>query len=252
MKIVASFSGGRTSAFMTKYLIERYGHDNLIVVFSNTGLEHEGTLQFVRDCDKYFDFRTIWIEPIVNPKKWKGIEIKYIDFDTAHRGSRLFVALTSKYGSHSVATPHCSREFKQRCVKAFVRTIKLKDYKMAVGIRYDERHRELDEYYPLIYEIKATKPFILNWWSKQSFNLQIEEYQGNCFACVKKSINNIKRDIREQPERVEWIKDIERASKNSLPMFRGKLSISDIVEDMNRPIPLFDSDYETDCICKSS
>ena len=48
-----SFSGGRTSAYMLKKIIEAYDGtlpDDMHVVFANTGKEMPQTLDFVRDC----------------------------------------------------------------------------------------------------------------------------------------------------------------------------------------------------------
>ena len=56
-----SFSGGRTSAYMLWRFIDANDGlpDDCIVTFANTGKEAEETLEFVRDCGKY------WGVPIV-------------------------------------------------------------------------------------------------------------------------------------------------------------------------------------------
>jgi len=44
---VVSFSGGATSGFMLKQILDSYSGvlpDNIVVCFANTGLEHEKTL----------------------------------------------------------------------------------------------------------------------------------------------------------------------------------------------------------------
>ena len=62
-KIAISFSGGRTSAVMTKLLLDqKKDTHNMVVVFANTGCEHEGTLKFIKDCDDYWGFNTVWVE----------------------------------------------------------------------------------------------------------------------------------------------------------------------------------------------
>ena len=55
-----SFSGGRTSAYMTKLLLDNFSDKyNFIVTFANTGMEHEKTLEFIHNCDLNFNFNTV-------------------------------------------------------------------------------------------------------------------------------------------------------------------------------------------------
>ena len=54
-----------------------------------------------------------------------------------------------------------------------------------MGIRWDERHRmsntadKQNIIYPLIDDIKVDSKFIRSWWDKQSFDLQLKDYEGN-------------------------------------------------------------------------
>jgi len=55
--LLISFSGGKTSAYMTHYILNNLMDQyNPVVVFANTGREHEETLEFVRDCDLFLGF----------------------------------------------------------------------------------------------------------------------------------------------------------------------------------------------------
>ena len=46
--LVISFSGGKTSAYMAKLLIDKYnGKRRIVTVFANTGKEREETLLFL-------------------------------------------------------------------------------------------------------------------------------------------------------------------------------------------------------------
>lgn len=61
-RLLISFSGGETSALMTKRILEsnsmRSEYDEVRVVFANTGQENEQTLVFVDRCEKRCGWRT--------------------------------------------------------------------------------------------------------------------------------------------------------------------------------------------------
>lgn len=48
--LIVQFSGGKTSAYMTRRLLDA-GHTPL-VIFENTGRENNETLDFVHECDQ--------------------------------------------------------------------------------------------------------------------------------------------------------------------------------------------------------
>ena len=57
---VVSFSGGRTSAYMLRQVLDNNDDlGDLVVTFANTGKEHPATLEFVRECAER------WAVPIV-------------------------------------------------------------------------------------------------------------------------------------------------------------------------------------------
>ena len=82
-RLIVSFSGGRTSAYMTKRILDtwRDKYTDIVVLFANTGQEHEKTLEFVRNCDTKFGFNTVWLEAIINGNG-KGSTHKIVTFET--------------------------------------------------------------------------------------------------------------------------------------------------------------------------
>jgi len=194
-KYQISFSGGRTSAYMTKLLIDNWSpRYDFIVTFANTGLEHPKTLDFVHNCDVHFGFNTVWLEAVVHEGR-VACTHKVVDYASASRKGEPFEAVIQKYGIPNTAFPYCTRELKINPMNSYLRSLGL-DYRTlptAIGIRDDEKRRvsktadATQIHYPLIDVWPTDKGEILDWWAEQSFDLGIDEFEGNCQGCYKKS-----------------------------------------------------------------
>lgn len=218
--ILVSFSGGRTSGFMCKWLIDNMSHlYNLHFVYSNTGLEHEKTLEFINKCDKYFNLNLTWIEAVISEKQGIGTNYTIVDFKTACRDNRLFKDMSRAYGLANGQFPHCTRELKIVPIKKFGDDyFGFKNYRQALGIRSDEPKRfkiDFENYIqPLASIVKATKQDILNWWKQQPFDLEIEEHYGNCVSCYKKSDKKLKMIADENPHYFDSFIELENNFSN--------------------------------------
>lgn len=250
--LLISFSGGRTSAFMTKYILDNwYEKYNIIVVFANTGREFEETLEFVNECDKRWNFNTIWIEAVTNPIYNKGVSAKVVNFKTASRNGEPFEAMIAKHGIPNVRMAICTRELKSYAIKAYARQIGFKKYKTAIGIRADEidrinpNHANKGFIYPLV-SFGATKSDVNKFWINNDFDLQLKGYEGNCDLCFKKSLRKLLTLVVERPEKIEWWAGIENRFGNYFPpsrkktkstanFFRNNLSTSDLILLSKKP-----------------
>lgn len=272
---VMMFSGGRTSAILAKHLKSNPDkYKNVIYVFLNTGKEVENTLQFVDRCDKEWGLGVIWLEALVNNEKGKGTTYKIVDFKTASRNGEPFEAMLKKYPLPNNIASNCTRELKQRPIDAYLRD-NYKNNKLirVIGIRADEAHRKSIHaqkekiIYPLCDEIPFNERMVREFWSKQSFDLGLKDYEGNCDLCFKKSLKKRLTIIKENPEKAKWWLDMEQKySSEEIPRFdlRTNKSIEQLVEMAQRPFTkakdlhelsqeqcdLFE--YETDCFCKAS
>lgn len=250
-KMLISFSGGKTSAFMTKWCLDNLADEyEMIVVFANTGKEREETLIFTDRCDKYFGFNCKWIEAVTNPENGKGVDVKIVDFITASRNGEPFEQMIAKHGIPSVANPVCTRELKTRALRAYCRAIGWKNYFTAIGIRVDEFDRisptaEKDKYiYPLISNIPTTRNQVNKFWSEQSFNLELKSYEGNCDLCFKKSVRKLMTIVDENPNVSEWWRSMEEKYDQFIPegrrhnpliklpirFFRENRSVDDLIK----------------------
>lgn len=214
-----SFSGGRTSAYMTKMLLDHYSYQyDFIVTFANTGLEHDKTLEFINNCDKYFGFNTVWLEADVKHGERVGTGFNIVSYETCSRKGEPFHEVIKKYGIPNPAYPHCTRELKLSVMRSYLKSIGInhKEIKTAIGIREDETRRvskqqELNNIvYPLIEDFPVDKKDVLQWWSKQDFDLEIPEYLGNCVGCYKKSFKKQFKTLDDNPNALDFFVEMER------------------------------------------
>lgn len=86
---VISFSGGRTSAYMLKHILDAHGgtlSGDVAVVFANTGKERPETLDFVAECGVRWNFPIAWVE-----YDWDAPRrTRIVSFDTAARNGEPF------------------------------------------------------------------------------------------------------------------------------------------------------------------
>jgi hypothetical protein len=274
--LVISFSGGRTSAFMTKFILEhkKYEDYNKIIVFANTGKEKEETLEFVNDCDKTWGFNVVWVEADVIPEKGVGTNFKIVNFETASRNGEPFEDVIKKYRLPTIIGSHCTRDLKLAPINKYLKSLNLNgDIYTAIGIRYDERNRmsntahEKKIIYPLIDDIQIDSSFIRKWWSSQDFDLKLKDYQGNCDLCFKKSINKRLTLIKEDPSISDWWQEMEnKYSDDTVPRFdlRTNLSINQLIDMAKKPFKNVEDIHElskkqmnlfnisVDCLCKTT
>jgi len=255
-KVLISFSGGRTSAYMTWWMQNIWkdrSNYEMIVVFANTGREREETLEFVRQCDRYFGFKTVWVEAVVNLENGIGTTHKIVTFETADRSGKPFEDMIAKYGIPNQNAPHCSRDLKKQPIKSYARDLEWKHYETALGIRTDEPKRldwkakKKNNFLYLAELIPTIKSDINLFWSKQPFDLKLKSYEGNCDLCWKKGLRKLMTITKDKPELADWWREMDkkysmftpesRISKASPPyrFFRDNMTIDDIIEESKFP-----------------
>src|SRR5437868_6225570 len=92
-----SFSGGRTSAYMLKQIIDAYDGQlpgDIIPCFANTGKEMPQTLDFVRDCAEQWKVVIVWLE--YNPEGERQRHFRIVSHSTASRNGEPYEALIHK------------------------------------------------------------------------------------------------------------------------------------------------------------
>jgi len=257
-KLLVSFSGGETSAFMAQWLWKHKQDEfEMIFVFANTGQENEATLVFTKKCADFFGFPLIWIEGVFHKQRGKGPTHKVVTYETASRKGEPFEAVIAKYGIPNPATPHCSRDLKQVPIKSYARAIGWKDYYTAIGIRIDEidrisvQRKKNRIYYPLCEELKTTKPIVNMFWQSMPFRLELKGYEGNCKWCWKKSDNKLYRIAKDNPEAFEFPDRMEQKYGDYFPEHRIKAWI-DKGKEVPKSITFFRNNRSAQDILRES
>ncbi len=121
-----SFSGGRTSAYMSKWLIDNKSDEyDFIFVFANTGLEVEGTLEFAHKCDKEWGMNLVWLEADVDPEVGAPIKFKQVTFESASRNGEPFYDVCKKHGVPNSDRSFCTNYTKTYVINSYKKCIEL-------------------------------------------------------------------------------------------------------------------------------
>lgn len=247
--IVVSFSGGKTSAYMSYWLIKTYGkYKNFTFIFANTGQECEETLKFVDRCDKEFGLNVVWVEAIVNPIHGKGITHKVVSFETAARNGEPFEVFIAKSGIPNANKPQCSDRLKALPIEHYKKVNGLKGVRHCIGIRKDEERRKAKSaskfnlIYPFCDWEEIDKQDVNTFWEDQEFTLELEEHQGNCKTCWKKSDKKLWLIALEEPEKFKFMLTMEDKYKDVKPndngqrrlFFRKNRSVDDLMAEAEK------------------
>jgi hypothetical protein len=248
-RLAISFSGGRTSAVMTKLCVDKFSetHD-IAITFANTGCEHDNTLKFVDQCDKHFGWGVVWVEATVNSEKGKGIRHKVVDYESASREGEPFEAYIAKYGLCGPTHPQCTSRLKEEVMYDHRRSMGWKKgtYWTAIGIRGDEMDRisenriERKFVYPLA-DAGWTKEDVKQECASWPFDLELKgEHYGNCTWCWKKSMRKLLTIAKEDPsvfdfplrmeKKYQVIRESDKDRDGKHKIFRKHTSTQDLLD----------------------
>jgi 3'-phosphoadenosine 5'-phosphosulfate sulfotransferase (PAPS reductase)/FAD synthetase len=242
---VIHFSGGRSSAYMTKRLIDE-GMTDFVVLFQNTGKESPETLDFVNQCDIKWNLNIVWLEYRY------GNNFEVVNYETASRDGRPFdeVIAHKKHFLPNQRLRYCTTFMKIDTLRRYLKSIHVTDYTSFNGIRYDEPRRwakieatDLDIELPLV-KWKVTKKDVLDWWKVQDFDLMVNEPYGNCDCCFLKGKGKLTIIAQENPELFEWWINHETNST-----FKKDISYQQIKDKAESQFGLWDNDPSFECFC---
>ena len=246
---VINFSGGRTSAYMTKRLIDE-GLTDYVILFQNTGKEMPATLDFINECDKRWNLGIVWLE------YRKGNNFEVVTYETAARDGRPFDELIEhkKGFLPNQMMRYCTNYLKIQTARRYLQYIGYTEWVAYNGIRYDEPRRwakskdvpgYMDIELPLV-KWKVTKLDVLIFWKDQDFNLMLNEPYGNCDCCFLKGKGKLSIIANEKPELLDWWINKEKVST-----FKKDISYKALRDRAISQLGLFDNDPSFECFCNS-
>ena len=225
---VVSFSGGRTSAFMLRQILDAFGGlpEGMVVCFQNTGLEHPATYKFIREVEERWLVPVTWLEYDLDD----GDEptFKVVDFESAARDGEPFTKLILKKGYlPNPVSRICTVQLKLRTQQRYLKSLPAfqDGYTSAVGLRADEPRRatrlrgdtSMESPVAPMYEAGHTEQDVLRFWAEADFDLDLPltgNMAGNCVGCFLKSRSKLYTLAEEMPEHFDWW---VRAEKLPLP-----------------------------------
>lgn len=162
---VISFSGGRTSAYLLRRVLDEGIRPDVHVLFENTGKEREETLRFVHEVGvrwgvpiRWLEYRRKWLPRYRSAERARaaaaardavgvaGVERPQgerepgwaeVDFATASRSGEPFDNLIQLMGLPNQTTRLCTSELKIRVAKKWMMAQGYDHWTNVVGIRAD-------------------------------------------------------------------------------------------------------------------
>ena len=211
-RLAISFSGGRSSAYMSQICFQRFRETHEIkACFCNTGEEDNRTLDFVHACDEHiFGGELVWIEAVIHGAG-KGPTAKVVTYETASRhdgGNPTPMEMAeAKHGVFGPTHKQCNSRLKTepmlwwRASEGWAPGT----YDTAVGIRADEIDRcsqfaDRDRIvYPLI-DAGVTKGDANKWCAQFDWDLKLpSDAWGNCRWCYKKTLRKLMTVAKADP-----------------------------------------------------
>lgn len=241
---IVSFSGGRTSAYLVHCIekMRKNGEiDNVHYVFMDTGAEHPKTYEFIKQVVKHFNIDLVCIRAVTNLEIGKGNTYEIININDIGHNLKPWTDMSEKYGLPYVHGAFCTDRMKTTPYNKWAKDTFGKDnFTSWLGIRIDELNRlSPKKGIKYLAEISPMdKLDIIGFWREMPFDLDINEWEGNCVFCVKKGVNKIALAVIDNPDLAKQFQDViasdkvrHRESQQEAPkvMYRGNMTLEQII-----------------------
>ena len=195
MKHIISYSGGLASFFEAKLSIEKYGKENIELVFCDTKSEDEDLYRFLDDTEKYLDMKIIRLVD--------GRDI----WECAYQDNFLYNSRIA----------NCTVYLKMRLFKKYIKQFNPLDITVHIGFNYLEKHR-FDRTKPHYLPIKIESLIMNTTLSQGKMIEQLKEINiklpklyklgfvhNNCGGfCFKAGIGHFQQLYEKMPDRYDY------------------------------------------------
>lgn len=209
--IVCNFSGGRTSATLT-ILIESMRKAGIITapveyLFIDTGAEHPKTYDFIRRVVEYAGIELTCLRAVIDPTPGVGSRPVEVGIDGIGYDLSVWRAMLAKHSTPFIPSGgFCTARMKSEPVKYYLdKKYGKGGFIQLLGMRADEPKRlvrvaKTARFYMADAFPDIEKIDVLKFWREMPFDLEIDEWLGNCVFCVKKRPNKIALAAMDAPD----------------------------------------------------
>lgn len=259
---------------------------NSSLTFCNTGQERNETLDYVQAMSEAWGVKVVWLEYDRVPAKEIDLSIfptprraqyvekqakkgelthwfKIVDYNTAHRIGQPNSPFDKLLEWMSVlpnpVSRSCSGQMKARTMFRYLWSIGVRDFTSYIGYRADEADRAVDLLcqrdlvpgqtfsFPLI-DWGVNEEAVMEFWKQQPFNLQLQQFEGNCDLCFMKSVPKRIELMRRNPASAKWWIDWEsRKDAGAGSRFRLEQSYASLLERSKTALPILLPEGEDGC-----
>lgn len=265
--LVIAFSGGRTSGMMLRHYLDTE-EQQPIVLFANTGKERDETLDFVHEVEVQWNVPIVWLEldivkmDFAKVKKYPSprtrqnlvskktmLWYKQVTYETAARHQETDTpfdkVITTRQILPNAVSRYCSSEMKVRTMQRYLWDQGIYKMRNAIGFRADEpdrgydllhssdRDKQVSLEFPLM-KLGVTVDDVMNFWSQQEFDLQLQSHEGNCHLCFLKKRRSLLALLHSRPDLAEWWQSVEEEKSQHCHglggQFNRNFTIAQLVE----------------------
>lgn len=189
---VISFSGGRTSGYMLRRILDAGLQPDVHVLFADTGQEFPETYDFVRACASFWTVPIHWV----------------------YRPGHFTQLITDKQFLPNPVMRFCTTELKLVPIREYMESHGYAAWDTVVGIRADEPRRVVTMrdrglLIPLA-TVGVTRAEVMAFWRAQPFDLALQPHESNCDLCFLKGLGIRRQIARDHPDRLGWWVEQER------------------------------------------